>query len=185
MFGITHNDDQPSDHMVTDQTAQDLGSTPTIAPPSSPIDPAAAFAPIPEPPTVTAPDPVVVTPEISHHETNATTNSEPAPAPVIHDDPIHVVSTPSTSITSNDTNDLLSIKQKALQDLGPLVEHLEGSPEERFETLMMMIRATDDAKLIEPAHQAALGITDEQKRAHALLDVVNEINYLTQHAQTE
>ncbi len=181
MFGITGNNQQ-TDNMVSDQVVQDVGGGQSAVSPA--IDPEAAFAPIQQPTTVNAPEPVVVTPEISHHESTAAVEETKLPEPVT-EEPTHIVSTPSTSVGSDDANDLLAIKQKALQDLGPLVEHLDGAPEERFETLMMMIRATDDAKLIDPAHQAALGIADEQKRAHALLDVVNEINYLTQHAQTE
>lgn len=90
--------------------------------------------------------------------------------------------------TSNDTpsaagapEDLLSIKQGALQALTPLVTHLDQTPEEKFKTTMMMIQAADDQSLIKDAYAAAQAITDEKARAQALLDVVNEINYFTQH----
>lgn len=77
-------------------------------------------------------------------------------------------------------NDLLSIKQEALQHLSPLVGHLEQSPEEKFRTTMMMIQASDDQSLVKAAYEAAQAIPDEKVRAQALLDVVNEINYFTQ-----
>src|SRR5687768_17006228 len=38
-------------------------------------------------------------------------------------------------------DDLLDIKQSALKDLTPLVDHLDQTPEERFRTTMMMIQA--------------------------------------------
>jgi hypothetical protein len=80
-----------------------------------------------------------------------------------------------TATVGND--DLIDIKQMALQQLKPLVGHLDQTPEEQFRTTMMMIQAADDQSLISKAYQAASAITDEKVRAQALLDVVNEINY--------
>jgi hypothetical protein len=74
---------------------------------------------------------------------------------------------------------LLNIKQQALQNLQPLVSHLEQPPEEKFKTTMMLIQASDNAALVKQAYEAASQITDEKARAQALLDVVNEINYFT------
>jgi hypothetical protein len=67
-----------------------------------------------------------------------------------------------------------------LQDLAPLVDHLEQSNEEKFKTTMMLIQASDNSDLIPDAYEAANKIEDEKVRAQALLDVVNEINYFTQ-----
>jgi hypothetical protein len=78
-------------------------------------------------------------------------------------------------------DELLNLKQQALQSLAPLVDHLEQDPEEKFKTTMMMIQASDNAELIPEAYEAANKIADEKVRAQALLDVVNEINYFTQH----
>jgi hypothetical protein len=78
-------------------------------------------------------------------------------------------------------NNLLDLKQQALHSLQPLVGHLDQTPEEKFKTTMMMIQATDNAALVNEAYEAANKITDEKARAQALLDVVNEINYFTQH----
>lgn len=83
-------------------------------------------------------------------------------------------------VSSNGTDDLLNIKQQALQQLSPLVGHLEQTPEEKFRTTMMMIQASDNQDLIKEAYDAALAIPDEKARAQALLDIVNEINYFTQ-----
>jgi len=66
-----------------------------------------------------------------------------------------------------------------LQQLTPLVDHLEQNPEEKFRTTMMMIQAADNSALIKAAYDAALQIPDEKIRAQALLDIVNEINYFT------
>src|SRR5688500_14747798 len=55
--------------------------------------------------------------------------------------------THATGPTAHD--DLLDIKQNALQQLSPLVGHLDQSPEEKFRTLMMMIQASDDQGLVK------------------------------------
>jgi hypothetical protein len=96
-----------------------------------------------------------------------------APAPVPE---------PTTGIedSGGSHDDLLTIKQEALQALSPLVGHLDQSPEEKFRTTMMMIQASDDQSLLREAYDAAKQIGDEKTRAQALLDVVNEINYFTQ-----
>lgn len=87
--------------------------------------------------------------------------------------------TPGRSDDSDADGTLLRLKQEALQQLKPLVGHLDQTPEEKFRTTMMMIQASDDQSLISAAYEAAKGISDEKARAQALLDVVNEINYFT------
>lgn len=89
----------------------------------------------------------------------------------------------ATSTGGGNHDDLLDIKQEALQALSPLVGHLDQSPEEKFRTTMMMIQASDDQTLLRDAYDAAKQISDEKTRAQALLDVVNEINYFTQQHQ--
>jgi len=89
--------------------------------------------------------------------------------------------TDSAPVSSALASDLLDIKQQALNQLSPLVDHLEQSPEEKFHTTMMMIQANDNQELVKVAYEAAQAITDEKTRAKALLDIINEINYFTQH----
>jgi hypothetical protein len=89
--------------------------------------------------------------------------------------------TAASLLNGSHGDDLLKLKQQALQSLAPLVDHLEQDPVEKFKTTMMMIQASDNADLIPEAYEAANKIPDEKVRAQALLDVVNEINYFTQH----
>lgn len=96
------------------------------------------------------------------------------PSPVDGDSPIQ-----------NDDSlnkDLIDIKKKALSELSPLIGLLDQTPEEKFKTTMMMIQASDDQTLIPEAYASAQAITEEKVKAQALLDIVNEINYFTQHA---
>lgn len=87
------------------------------------------------------------------------------------------VNTPLASATSGDS-ELDSIKKDALSELRPLVDKLNVSPEEKFDTYLLLLRSTDDKALIAPAHDAAKGIADEARRAQALLDIIKEIDYL-------
>lgn len=87
----------------------------------------------------------------------------------------------SDSDDSKLPHELIDIKQKALHELSPLMGQLDLAPEDKFRTLMMMIQASDDQKLVKEAYEAAEAIKDEKIRAQALFDIVNEINYFTQH----
>lgn len=89
----------------------------------------------------------------------------------------------SSSMNTGDAPaDLDSIKQQALEQLTPLISHLNHqSPEEQFNTTMMMMQATDDRTLVSRAYEAAQLITDEPTKAQALLDLVNEINYFNKN----
>lgn len=98
--------------------------------------------------------------------------ASPAPEPVHHDN--------SAPVGDEGTQELLAIKQEALQKLMPIIDDIEQTPEEHFRTLMMMIQASDDDSLVPKAYEAAGAIEDEHTRAQALLDIVNEINYFTQ-----
>jgi hypothetical protein len=108
--------------------------------------------------------------------TQQVTPSAPVITPEPHPTP-HIVSSGSSAPAGDD--DLMDLKQQALQNLQPLVSHLEQSPEEKFKTTMMLIQATDNSSLVKQAYEAANQIPDEKARAQALLDVVNEINYFT------
>lgn len=72
-----------------------------------------------------------------------------------------------------------TIKQTVLGELRPLIDKLNVSPEEKFDTYLLLLRSTDDKDLVAPAHDAAIAITDEARRAQALLDIIKEIDYLS------
>jgi hypothetical protein len=78
---------------------------------------------------------------------------------------------------TRDNTDLSSIKQEALDKLRPLVDELDLPAQEKFDTLLLLIRSNDDKTLIPQAYQAAADIADETARAAALLDIVKEIDY--------
>ena len=107
------------------------------------------------------------------------------PEPAIVSTPdVPVDDTPSDAgiVSNDDVSDaqLIDIKQKALSELIPLIDKLDQPPVEKFRTIMMMIQASDDQRLVEKAYESAHSIENEEDRAQALLDIVNEINYFTQ-----
>lgn len=86
---------------------------------------------------------------------------------------------PAPRAVDSGLSDLDSIKKDALSELRPLVDKLDLSPEEKFDTYLLLLRSTDDKALIAPAHAAAKSIADESRRAQALLDVIKEIDFLS------
>ena len=80
------------------------------------------------------------------------------------------------------TTELDSIKKDALEELRPLVDRLNLPADEKFDTLLLIIRSTDDQSLIGAAHAVAKTIEDETRRAQALLDVIKEIDFFASQA---
>lgn len=175
-----------------------VGSQPTDAADSSIITP----APTADDATVGAP---VDNTSMGLGSSTPEPTTEPVPESLVEDEaPALPASTPADDTTmtpATDTtmtpatddafapsavpagsDDLLALKQQALSDLSPLLGHLDQTPEEKFRTLMMLIQTTDNQALIKEAYAAAHAIPDENVKAQALLDVVNEINYFTQQA---
>ncbi len=105
------------------------------------------------------------------------------PAPIVTPDPAPIAdATYAPSVVDSATMAdpaLDTIKQSALNELRPLVGKLNVSPEEKFDTYLLLLRSTDDKDLIAPAHEAAVSIADEARRAQALLDIIKEIDYLS------
>lgn len=112
-------------------------------------------------------------------------SAAPTPDPVPDPTPLPAPDPAVTATAALAGDDLLGLKQQALQSLQPLVSHLDQSPEEKFKTTMMLIQATDNSTLVKQAYEAASQISDEKARAQALLDVVNEINYFTHKDSAE
>lgn len=130
-----------------------------------------------------APEPAAIAvPPLQFEETPAPVPAEPvAEEPQIPAVPEIVV----PEVAAPATNDLETIKKDALSELRPIIDKVSLPPEEKFNTYLMLIRSTDDATLIGPAHTAAQAITDEKQRAEALLDIIKEIDYLSQGGQSD
>lgn len=133
---------------------------------------------------VTTDDNIVTAPPVEPQpeEAPAQTQQDAPEAAPISPEP-NFMPTPTEAVASPvvGSNDLDTVKQEALQELRPLVDKLNVSPEEKFDTYLLLLRSTDDKALIEPAHESAKGIVDEARRAQALLDIIKEIDFLNQN----
>lgn len=172
MFGQQKNDQSDADAAVEQSADSLLSHEPeTVAPSGLPVTPTNDYV-MTDLPHIAAP--ARPAPTAAPSGTPALSPSPAGPA----------VPATSSSDDSGAPNDLIELKQSALQELSPLVGHLEQTPEEKFRTTMMMIQASDDQTLLPAAFAAAKDISDEKARAQALLDIINEINYFTQqHAE--
>ncbi len=176
MFGQNNNDDSQN------QPAQDtsaIGSAPVNSTP-----PPDFFNPAAQPPAeqTTTPTPDTSAPDLPDNDsfpladpnpTDFTAPSTPADGPdndvideLASEQPAAPAAPSPVDTPSND--ELLSMKQAALQQLNPLVGHLDQSPEEKFRTVMMMIQATDDHTKLGEAFDLAKQISDDKTRAQAL-----------------
>lgn len=108
------------------------------------------------------------------------TFTPPNEAPIVPDQPPVI---PALDTPVDDSAKLEGIKQDAIQELRPLIDHVDLPAEEKFDTYLLLIRSTDDSSLIGPAHIAAQNISDEKRKAEALLDIIKEIDYLSKKDQ--
>ena len=181
MFGSDNNNQQ--------KPTEDKSGTLQVAMPdpiNGPISPSASAVNSVFGSSSSAPEVPASTGNSSSSSFLSTPKPQVSPLPEPTDTPAlstHTEEDSSDSTNKNDesSNDLIDLKKQALQQLSPLVSHLEQTPEEKFRTTMMMIQASDDQALIKSAFEVAQKITDDKARAQALLDVINEINYFTQH----
>lgn len=199
MFG--HQNDQPAPDegtQIPDESIQNVMSDDGNAVPAPTFtDPAAAPAADnawqhPGVPVDNTPEPIsdVISPvggfprsTVSQANAHPSVVSVPAPAP-LPGPPSFSSNDSSDSDNSGSSQDLIEIKQHALEELEPLIDELDQTPEERFRTIMMMIQASDDQDMVAKAYETAHSIEDEKARAQALLDIVNEINYFTTQHQS-
>ena len=108
----------------------------------------------------------------------------PAPAPVVAPAAeVPSFNMPSLDTPAADASDLDGVKLEALKELRPLMDKVDLPAEEKFDTYLMLLRSTDDKTLIAPAHTAAQGISDEKRKAEALLEIIKEIDYLSRKDQ--
>lgn len=164
-------------------TSTDL---PPIIPPNSPVAPS-PFSPIS--PATADPAPLFGSPVVNTSSTTTviTPPSQDNSADFIetNSDPVVAKSADNSDEPVTVSGPLADIKNDALNELRPLVDKLTVSPEEKFDTYLLLIRSTDDESLIAPAHEAAKAIEDEARRAEALLDIIKEIDYLSRPKTSE
>ena len=148
----------PANQAVNQPAAQPAKPTP-----AAPAKPAGKSAP-------TQPADPILTDVLAQPAKPAKAKSEPVTPPNV------------SSLGHNVDNGALGdIRLQVISELRPLVNRLDFlAPADKFDTLLLLIRTIDDSSLIPMAHQAAMAIPDEVKRAQALLDILKEIDFFTQ-----
>ena len=139
----------------TGELASPVGPFPTPEPvvPNIPAAPAVDY---------TAPLPPVDTPI-----------AEPAPVA----DTTYEAPTTEASVEEAPTNlNMKQVKEAALRDLVPLLDHLNMSASQKFGFYKNMLEELHDYTVVEPAYRAASEIEDATERAEALLYLVESID---------
>ena len=103
-------------------------------------------------------------------------SAPPSSAPDIND-----IKEPTKNISGGQHDSLLAIKKQALAKLSNLVDDLEQTAEERFQTLLMIIQETDNISVIDKAYTTALEMQNPKERARALLAIAQEVNYFVEN----
>lgn len=191
---VEDNDLQKAIDDITNTTNTDpVFSDPVAAPSSVPEgdtgELAEAIGPFPAPEPEPAPTVEVVAPApetIAPIEEIAIPNLEvpapepafePAPAPVMPPAPEPVMPAfepiPVAPAQGLDTR---QVKQAALRDLIPLVDHLNMNASQKFNFYRNIFDDLHDYTVLEPAYRAAKEITDDTERAEALLYLVESID---------
>ena len=103
------------------------------------------------------------------------TMPEPALAPEVNLTPeAPAPETPAPEINTN--LNMRQIKESALRDLVPLLDHLNLTPDQKFNIYRNIFEELRDYTVLEPAYLAAKEISDETNRAEALLYLVESID---------
>ena len=131
-------------------------------------------APAPEMPAP-APEPIAPIPPMPQ------TAPAPMPAPEPMPQPAAPAYEPSFAPTSKfnmpvGNLNMHQVKEAALRDLVPLLDHLNMNPSQKFNIYRNIFEDLRDYTILEPAYRAATEIPNDQERAEALLYLVESID---------
>ncbi len=174
LAGVTNQADQINNQA---QQIEEIPQIPTMQPIEE-VQPVEVPAPAQEVQTVETPtvdNTEIETPQVQE-STPETQYEQPAFEESYNETPSYEMN----DFSSTSSDDLKAIREQALHELHPIVDKLNASPEEMFDAYLTLLRSTDDQKLIAPAHEAAKNIQDEAHRAQALLNIIREIDFLSQ-----
>ncbi len=101
----------------------------------------------------------------------ATEELAAAPVPETLPEPAPAVTTETHSLGS-----VRQVKEAALRDLIPLLDHLTMNPSQKFNLYRNIFEELKDYTVLEPAYRAAGEIADDQERAEALFYLVESID---------
>ncbi len=172
------NDLQKAIDDITNTTSVDpVFSDPVAAPSSIPEGDTGELGepvgPFPEP-LPPAPEPIVPLGDITVPNLNMPEFPVAPTAPVTPTTPI--APTPNFGTPVSPVLNMSQVKEAALRDLIPLLDHLTLEPTQKFNLYRDIFENLKDYTVLEPAYKAAREILDENKRAEALLYLVESID---------
>ncbi|MDB5183238.1 MAG: hypothetical protein JWO47_1022 [Candidatus Saccharibacteria bacterium] len=175
MFGRDNNDDNTEDNTVQVSVVPSTPDASAMPAPAAPAPqeeinlPAPAVEAPAEEMESLSPDPVEEAP----------VESAPAPVPVTPV-PDEELSSPAAVVsTGNSMQDLSSLRQQALHELSPLINHLDQTQDEKYATAKMVYEETNDQALLTSVYESAKNLPDEKAKAAAIYDVIQKINDFT------
>lgn len=188
------NDLQKAIDNITNATNVDpVFSDPVAAPSSIPEGDTGELGepvgPFPEPKVETpapAPEPLAPLDPISIPDLNAPASepnptpepepnqpaplSEPAPEPTPEPAPEPITPNPTETLNMH------QVKEAALRDLVPLLDHLNMNASQKFDIYRNIFEELKDYTVLDPAYKAASEIPDDTERAEALFYLVKSID---------
>ena len=188
------NDLQKAIDNITNTTNVDpVFSDPVAAPSSIPEGDTGELGepvgPFPEPKVETpapAPEPLAPLDPISIPDLNAPASepnptpepepnqpaplSEPAPEPTPEPAPEPITPNPTETLNMH------QVKEAALRDLVPLLDHLNMNASQKFDIYRNIFEELKDYTVLDPAYKAASEIPDDTERAEALFYLVKSID---------
>ena len=173
------NDLQKAIDDITNTTNVDpVFSDPVAAPSSIPEGDTGELGepvgPFPEPKlemVTPAPEPMaplepISVPDLEAPASEPASTPEPAPGPTPE---------PTPEAPADNLN-IRQVKEAALRDLVPLLDHLDMSPQQKFNIYRDIFEELKDYTVVDSAYKAAREIPDETARAEALLYLIESIN---------
>lgn len=89
-----------------------------------------------------------------------------------------ISSEPSAEQILGEDSDIAKIREDTLRELMPLIDKVEGNPEQKFEIYKEAMETLHDKGLVSGAYKQASQITDENKKAESLMELLKAIDTL-------
>ena len=156
--------------------AFDAGMPPVPEPltPAEPVVPEAAAPALDAAPVLDA-APAIDAPTLDAPTLDAPTLDAPAvEAPALDVAPALDAAPAVAPVEAAAAGNLESVKAEMMKELFPLMDKVQMESDEKFGIYQKMIDETNDDNMIPDAYQAAKGITDETKKAEALLYLIRK-----------
>lgn len=170
MFSKT-NDLQKAIDQVNNNDGDTADVQSQLGVPPMPPTEGAGVPPMPAPfgdeaPATPAETPADTMPEVKPAE-------EPAPAPETP-----APEAPAAPEMSADDGDLSAVRENVLRDLIPLMDKVQGDAEYKFGIYREAMDTLHDKGLVSGAYKEASKITDEDKKAESLIELMKAIDTL-------